>query len=224
MEDNSRMEVGNLAEFFTDTLRISNETSKEDFLTSLRALAERIDMEELFKATYIPDTDAEITVNSPFNHPMSNPHYLGPVALGSQHYSEAFGSAYDEYHVAPIIVNDIGDDYQLNANYAAELAEKRKNRTIYNEDGTLKVEAVERGSTVSAPTYNRALPPGKTTIEDAIASYIATYVETHGGRPEEYVKEVERIRDEKYKAFYEKMCGGDARRAEIEGRDYAHRG
>lgn len=222
MEDNTIMEVGNLGELFKNVLRISNETSKEDFLTSLRTLAERIDVEELFNATYIPDT--EQTDNSPVNHPMSNPNYLGPVALGSQHYSEAFGSAYDEYHVAPIIVNDIGDDYQLNANYAAELTEKRKNRAIYNEDGTLKVEAVEKGSTVSAPTYNRALPPEKTTIEDAIASYIATYVETHGGSPEEYVKEVERIRDEKYKAFYEKMCGGDARRAEIEGRDYAHRG
>jgi hypothetical protein len=221
MEDNTRMEVGNLGELFKNVLRISNETSKEDFLTSLRTLAERIDVEELFNTTYIPD--AEQTDNSPVNHPMSNPHYLGPVALGSQHYSEAFGSAYDEYHVAPIIVNDIGDDYQLNANYAAELTEKRKNRGIYNEDGTLKVEAVEKGSTVSAPAYNRSLPAAKTTIEDAIASYIATYVETHGGSPEEYVKEVERIRDEKYKAFYEKMCGGDARRAEIEGRDYASR-
>lgn len=221
MNDNTKMEVGNLGELFTSVLCISNETSKEDFLTSLRSLAERIDMEEMFNTTYIPDTDTD---NSPVNHPMSNPHYLGAVALGSQHYSDVFGSAYDEYHVAPIIVNDIGDDYQLNANYAAELTEKRKNRAIYNEDGTLKVEAVEKGSAISAPTYNRALPPGKTTIEDVIASYIKSYVDTHGGSPEEYVKEVERIRDEKYKAFYEKMSGGDERRAEIEGRNYAHRG
>lgn len=212
------MDDNNLAELFTTTLRISNETTKEDFLTSLRALADQIDVEEIYKTTYTPETDAERTSYSAFNHPLSTPYYWSAADLSTERFSEAFGSGYDAHHVSPIIVNDIGDDYQLNPNYAKELAEKRQNNAIYNEDGTLKTETVEKGSTVTAPTYNRSLPPMKSTIEDAIASYIRSYVDAHGGSPEEFFNEVERIRDEKYKAFYEKKVGSTM--DEIKGRVY----
>ena len=183
-----------------------NDETKEEFMAKLRSLAERIDVEELFTISYNPETDAEHTSYSAFNNNVAS-NTWGPAEVNDEKFSDAFGSAYDAHHVSPIIVSDIGDDYHLNPNYASELTAKRQNKDFYNEDGTLKTTVVEKGSTVEAPTYNRSLAPTENTIEDTISTHIRDYVEKNGGSPEEFFKEVERIRTEKYNAFYEKKTG-----------------
>lgn len=183
-----------------------NDETKEEFMAKLRSLAERIDVEELFAISYNPETDAEHTSYSAFNNNVAS-NTWGPAEVNNEKFSDAFGSAYDAHHVSPIIVSDIGDDYKLNPNYASELTAKRQNKDFYNEDGTLKTTVVEKGSTVEAPTYNRSLAPTENTIEDTISTHIRDYVEKNGGSPEEFFKEVERIRTEKYNAFYEKKTG-----------------
>lgn len=200
-----------------------NGETKEEFMAKLRTLAESIDFEEIFKATYKPETDAEHTSYSAFNENVTfNSEVVsstwGPAVVNDEKFSDTFGSPYDAHHVSPIIVTDIGDDYKLNPNYARELAEKRRDQTFYNEDGSLKTTIVEKGSTVEAPTYNRSLAPTENTIEDIISEHIRTYVQEHGSDPQEFFNEVERIRNEKYTAFYEKKTG--QRLDEIRGRTY----
>ena len=222
------MEVGkdiskpDQVEQLAEQTRTLNIETKEEFMVKLRALAERIDVEEMFAVSYSPEMDREhpssrLLGGSAFNNNVAS-NTWGPTEINAEKFSDAFGSAYDAHHVSPIIVSDIGDAYHLNANYATELAAKRQNKDFYNEDGTLKTVKVEKGSTVEAPTYNRSLAPTKNTIEDTIAIHIRDYVEKHGGSPEEFFKEVESIRNEKYKAFYEKKVG--SKMDEIKGRVY----
>ena len=209
----------------TETEQLAEQTSalsietKEEFMSKLRALAEQIDLEELFAVSYNPETDAEHTSYSAFNKNIPYTTW-GPAEVNSEKFTDAFGSAYDAHHVSPIIVNDIGDDYKLNPNYATELAEKRRDQTFYNEDGTLKTTVVEKSSTAEVPTYNRSLSPKENTIEDTIAIHIRDYVEKHGDSPEEFFNEVERIRDEKYQAFFVKVVGSKRDENEIKERIY----
>lgn len=198
--------MNELEESFTSSATVS--VSKDKFMQRIRALASQIQI-----APTEPIIDVDVTNNSYSELPYQ------PIEedISNLHFSGAFGTEYDAYHVAPIEVYDIGDEYSLNKNYKTELEAMKQNRVIYDEEGNLKTETITR--TANAPTFNRALPLERSTIEDQIAILIEEYVKVSGEKPDVYLKIVATIKEEKIDALLRERPIMDIE-AEIEKRGY----
>ena len=184
---------------------VLDKISKPDFMEQIRRVAETIPLgmkEELGHINFPLEVGEETNTYS---------------AFAGVFESELFECAYTDYHVAPIIVDGINNDYRDNTDYKKQLENQLRNSNIYSKDGGLLTEIIDKEDRTTINVSKSLENSNENTIEDKIIASIKYYTGLHDENPTPYLKVIadskmkmiEKYREERNRELVSRFEGSD---------------